>query len=112
MVNGRKIFIKALCQCKFNKERIRNYIHASAFRGKKAYLVWKEVCRCQHSNRIKDNEKDGLTDNDNVASLFHDKLNAVSGSVNDDVPECKVFVVMLLYRLSSVVGILDVPLAN
>ena len=30
---------------------------------------------------------EGLTDNDDVARLFHDKFKAVTGSVNDDVLE-------------------------
>ena len=85
------VFIKALRYCKFNKERISNDILASSFRGKKIDLFWKEVRKRQPSNRIKNNEIDGLTDNDDVARLFHDKFKAVAGSVNDDVPECEGF---------------------
>ena len=32
-----------------------------------------------------------MTDNDDVARLFHDKFKAVTGSVNDYVPECEGF---------------------
>ena len=92
MVNSRKVFIiKALRYCKFNKERISNVILASSFRGKKADLFWKEVRERQPWNKIKNNEIDGLTDNDDVARLFHDKFKTVTGSVSDYVPECEGF---------------------
>ena len=32
-----------------------------------------------------------MNDNDDVARLFHDKFKVVTGSVNDDVPECEGF---------------------
>ena len=54
-------------------------------------MFWKEIRKRQPSNKIKNNEKDGLTDNDDVARLFHDKFKAVTGSVNDYVPECEGF---------------------
>ena len=91
MVNSRKIFIKALRYCKFNKKRISNDILASSFRGKKADLFWKEVRKRQPSKKIKNNEINDLTDNDDVARLFRDKFKAVTGSVNDYVPECEGF---------------------
>ena len=110
MVNNRKVFIKALRYCKFNKERINNDILASSFRGKKVDLFWKEVRNRQPSNKIKNNEIYGLIDNDDVARLFHDKFKAVTGSVNDNVPEWEGFCGNASFRnkFSSRHGPLDV----
>ena len=54
-------------------------------------MFWKKVHKRQPSNKIKNNEIDGFTDNDDVARLFHDKFEAVTGLVNDYVPECEGF---------------------
>jgi hypothetical protein len=80
MKETRKLFVNALNYCRKNKEKIGDEILAKKFKSKHGKEFWNEVKKRRPDNKTNVNEIDGLKENDKIASLFHDKFKAVTGT--------------------------------